>query len=55
MDLARFCHNYGDTGMILGMILRNIGLKFGSGGLTHTCGTYKRSLSHDLKAILQFL
>ena len=41
--------------MIVGMFLRNLGLKFGPGGLTYTCGTYKWSLSQDLKAILQFL
>lgn len=39
--------------MITGM--RNIGLKFGVGGLTYKCETYKIELSHDLRAILHFL
>ena len=55
LELAQFCYDYGDTGMIMGMFLRNLGLKFGQGGLKYTCGTYKWSLSQDLKAILQFL
>ena len=55
MDLARFFYGYGDTGMIMGMFLRNLGLKFGLGGLTYKCETYKVGLSQDLKAILQFI
>ena len=55
MDLARFFYGYGDTGMMMGMFLRNLGLKFGMGGLTYKCETYKIGLSQDLKAILQFL
>ena len=55
MELARFFYGYGDTGMIFGMFTRNIGLKFGMQGLTLKCETYKIKLSHDLKAILQFL
>ncbi|KAL0029322.1 hypothetical protein WJX79_010220 [Trebouxia sp. C0005] len=55
MELARFFYGYGDTGIIFGMFTRNIGLKFGMQGLTLKCETYKIKLSHDLKAILQFL
>ena len=55
MELARFFYGYGDTGMIFGMFTRNIGLKFGMQGLTLKCETNKINLSHDLKAILQFL
>ena len=55
MDLARFFYGYGDTGMIMGMFVRNLGLKFGIDGLTYKCETYKIKLSHNLKAILQFL
>ena len=55
MDLARFFYGYGDTGMIMGMFMRNLELKFGMGGLTYKCETYKVSLSQDLKAILQFV
>lgn len=55
MELARFFYGYGDTGMIMGMFLRNIGLKFGISGLTYKCETYKIKLSQDLKAILKFL
>ena len=55
MDLARFFYGYGDTGMIMGMFLRNLGLKFGLGGLTYKCETCKVGLSQDLKAILQFV
>lgn len=54
-ELGRFFYGYGDTGMITGMFTRNIGLKFGMGGLTYKCETYKIKLSHDLRAILQFL
>ena len=55
MELAHFFYGYGDTGMVFGMFTRNIGLKFGMQGLTLKCETYKIKLSHDLKAILQFL
>ena len=56
LQLARFCYNYGDTGMIMGMFIRNLGLHFGLGGLTCCVfGTYKVNLSQDLRAILQFL
>ena len=55
MDLARWFYGYGDTGMITGMFVRNLGLKFGMDGLTYKCETYKVQLSHDLRNILQFL
>ena len=55
MELAQFFYGYGDTGMITGMFMRNIGLKFGMSGLTYKCETYKIKLSHNLKAILHFL
>ena len=55
MELARFFYGYGDTGMIMGMFLRNLGLKFGLSGLTYKCETYKIKLSHDIRVILQFL
>ena len=54
MDLARFFYGYGDTGMIMGMFTRNLGLKFGLGGLTYKFETYRICLSQDIKAILQF-
>ncbi len=55
MELARFFYGYGDTGMIFGMFVRNIGLKFGMAGLTLKCETYKINLSHNLKPILEFM
>ena len=55
MDLARWFYGYGDTGMITGMFVRNLGLKFGLDGLTYKCETYKVKLSHDLRDILHFL
>lgn len=56
LQLARFCYNYGDTGMIMGFFVRRLGLHFGLGGLTCCVfGTYKVNLSQDLTAILQFL
>ena len=54
-ELARFFSGYGDTGMITGMFMRNIGLKFGMRRLTYKYETYKIKLSHELRAILQFL
>lgn len=32
-DRIMFCHSYGDLGMILGLIARNVGLSLGSKGL----------------------
>ncbi len=55
MELAHFFYGYGDTGMIFGMFVRNVGLKFGMQGLTFKCETYKIKLSYDVNAILQFL
>ena len=56
LQLARFCYNYGDTGMLVGFWVRSLGLHFGSGGLTCcVLGRYKVNLSQDLSAILQFL
>lgn len=56
LQLARFCYYYGDTDMIVGFWLRNLGLHFGLGGLTCcVLGTYKVNLSQDLRAIVQFL
>lgn len=55
IDLGRFHSEYGDLGMILGMLSRNLGFKFGIKGLTIKLESYKIELSHDLSNILQFL
>lgn len=55
IDLSLFFYGYGDIGMIIGMLARNIGLKFGMKHLTLKLETYKIKLSHELKEILRFL
>ncbi len=55
IELSKFFFGYGDTGMIMGMFMRNLGLKFGMHDLTLKCETYKIRLSHDLLKIMQFL
>lgn len=55
IELSKFFYGYGDTGMIMGMFMRNLGLKFGMHDLTVKYETYKIRLSHDLPEILQFL
>lgn len=54
-DLAVFCNDYGDVGMIIGMLVRNLGLKFGMKGLTLKLETAKVKLSQSRKDILAFL
>ncbi len=55
IDLSRFFFGYSDMGMIFGMFMRNIGLKFGMRGLTLKLETYKIHLSNDIRLILSFL
>ncbi len=54
IDLSSFFYGYADTGMIFGMLMRNIGLKFGMNALTLKLETYKIKLSHELRDILRF-
>lgn len=55
IDLSMFFYGYGDVGMIMGMFMRNLGLKFGMNNLTLKLETYKIKLSHELRDILRFL
>ena len=55
MQLAQFYYSYGDLGMIIGMMCRVIGLKFGFKGLSLVHESQHIQLSEDLTRILDFL
>jgi hypothetical protein len=54
-DLALFFYSWGDVGMVLGMMLRKLGLKFGSDGLFVLVEDTKLLLSSDVSSVLAFL
>jgi hypothetical protein len=55
-ELLEFCAAYGDVGMIVGMMARVLGLRFGFRGLwLAAAGGRRVTLSRDLGAILRFL
>ena len=55
IDLIRLCCDYGDLGMIVGMLVRGISMKFGHTGLSISIENHKLKLSRSLPDILQFL
>ena len=55
IELMRFCCDFGDVGMIVGMLVRGISLKFGQKGLVMVIGVHKLKLSRSLPDILGFL
>lgn len=55
LALTRFYYSFGDMGMIIGMMCRVIGLKFGFKGLSLMHETRRIKLSDDLSKILDFL
>lgn len=54
MDFARFTYSFGDLAMIIGMIMRSVGLKFGCKGLSIVVHGHKVKLSTDLERVLAF-
>ena len=54
-NMARFSYAYGDTGMIMCMMLKKTGLTLGMYSLKYTCAEWQISLSHDIETIFQFL
>jgi hypothetical protein len=54
-EMATFFYGYGDVGMILGMITRTVGLKFGYQGLSIVVHSHLIPLSTDLTETLRFL
>ena len=55
VELTRFCCDYGDVGMIVGMMVRGISMKFGDKGLVMMVENRKIKLSRSLPEILRFL
>ena len=55
IELTRFGRDFCDIGMIVGMLVRGLGLKFGQNGLMVVIGAHKLELSSSLPHILRLL
>ena len=55
IEFSHFFYDYGDMGMIFGMFMRNLKMKFAVTALTLKLETYKIVLSQDIADVLRFL
>lgn len=54
-DMAEFFYSHGDLGMIMGMIMKSLGIKFGYQGLSIVLHSRQLMLSTDIASVLRFM